>query len=249
MSDFSLVTFNMHKGFSGDWKKSLVLDRMRKELKTVDADIVFLQETVGEHKAHSEIHEDWPDNSQFEFIADSLWPNFAYGKNAHYDNGHHGNAILCKYPLKKWENIDVSPYPFAASRSLLHAVIELPRAANVHLVCVHLGFIGFERRNQIRTLCEHIEEKIPHAEPLIIAGDFNDWRGKANQVFDQQLGLQEAHQQIHGSYARSYPSKAPMLRLDRIYYRGLQLKDAERLAGPGWINLSDHLPISARFAL
>ena len=250
MQEFHLVTFNMHKGLSGDGRKKLVLEDMRDALAKTNADIVFLQETVGHNAAHAKRYENWPDSGQFEYIADTLWPHYAYGKNAHYDSGHHGNAILSKYALRQWDNIDVSPYPFAVSRSLLHAVIRVaPNAKPLHLICVHLGFFALERRGQIRTLCQHIDRQIPHDEPLIIAGDFNDWRGIADHEFDSQLELQEAHRDIHGAFARSFPARMPVLRLDRIYYRGLKLENVVQLKGQQWRSLSDHIPLHASFSI
>ena len=149
MSELSVLTYNMHKGFSGDGRRTFVLPRMREALAGSAADVVFLQEAQGEHRHHAASVEQWPQASQFEFIADSLWSHHAYGKNALYDHGHHGNAILSRYPLLDWENVDVSPYPFAASRSLLHGRIEIPEAGRcVHLVCIHFGFIAVERRPQ-----------------------------------------------------------------------------------------------------
>lgn len=247
MGPLHVVTYNMHKGFSGDGRRQFVLRHMREALAAVTADIVFLQETHGEHRGHARQHHDWPESSQFEFLADTLWPHYAYGKNAVYDDGHHGNAILSKYPIRRWENIQVSPYPFAASRSLLHGQIAVPGCdRDLHLVCVHFGFFGFERRSQIARLCAHIDAVIPHGEPLIVAGDFNDWSARAERHFNEALGLQEAYRSLHGRYARTYPAWAPVLPMDRIYCRGLRATSAERLAGSPWRALSDHTPLHAR---
>ena len=167
-----------------------------------------------------------------------------------YDQGHHGNAILSRWPLETWENVLVSPWPFAASRSFLHARIGLPHGAGVlHLVCIHFGFIAFERRPQVRRLCQHIEACVPHHEPLIVAGDFNDWFGRAERDFNGELGLTEAYRGLHGHYARTFPSWAPLFPMDRIYCRGLEIIGAERLGGAPWVALSDHAPLRARFAL
>lgn len=249
MSAFSILTYNMHKGFSGDGRRSFVLPRMRDALALADADVVFLQEAQGEHQRHAERVTDWPEASQFEFLADTLWPHYAYGRNALYDHGHHGNAILSRYPLLAWENIDVSPYPFAASRSLLHGVIEPPGGARLHLVCIHFGFLAAERRPQIRRLCEHIEARIPHDEALVVAGDFNDWWGRAERGFNSALGLREVFRALHGRHARSFPSWAPLFPMDRIYCRGVRPTAARRLAGPPWATLSDHAPLQAWFEL
>lgn len=254
MAAFSILTYNMHKGFSGDGRRSFVLPRMRDALALADADVVFLQEAQGEHQRHAERVADWPDAAQFEFLADTLWPHYAYGRNALYDHGHHGNAILSRYPLVAWENIDVSPYPFAASRSLLHGVIEPPGGARLHLVCIHFGFIAAERRPQIRRLCEHIEARIPHDEALVVAGDFNDW-GKQLVPIMAECGL---HSECQSAAHFTYPARLPLAQLDHVYSRGLhrvrqfvpQLDSVVRSTGiRSWSRLSDHLPLVAEFEL
>ena len=250
MSELSVLTYNMHKGFSGDGRRTFVLPRMREALASSAADVVFLQEAQGEHQRHAERVIEWPGASQFEFIADNVWNHAVYGQNARYDHGHHGNAILSKYPLFDSQNIDVSPYPFAASRSLLHACIEMPRSTTrVHLVCIHVGFIGIDRRPQIHRLCEHIEARIPHHEALIVAGDFNDWWGRAEREFNSALGLREVFHELHGRRARSFPSWAPLFPMDRIYCRGMEPRVATRLGGAPWRTLSDHAPLLAWFTL
>ncbi|MEZ5857162.1 MAG: hypothetical protein R3D67_21375 [Hyphomicrobiaceae bacterium] len=150
----SIVTYNIHKGFSGI-NRRFVLPRMRTALADSGADIVFLQEAQGAHDRHAVRHPAWPQSPQFEFLADRLWPHFAYGKNAIYDNGHHGNAILSRYPFNDWENIPVSRYRLPASRSLLHGRLSVPGASShLHVICVHFGFLGPERRSQIQLLNE-----------------------------------------------------------------------------------------------
>ena len=247
VTELSVVTYNIHKGFSS-LNGRFVLPRMRTALAESGADIVFLQEALGEHQRHATRHAGWPDDSQFEFIADSIWPHFAYGKNAIYDEGHHGNAILSRYPFESWENIPDFPYPLQASRSLLHACLAVPGSdRRLHVVCVHFGFLGRERRSQVRLLTERIAEHVPADEPLIVAGDFNDWSGLA--VSQSRLGLTEAFQTLNGNHARTFPAWAPMLPMDRIYCRGLVPVAAKRLTGAPWSMLSDHNPLQAWFRL
>ena len=52
--------------------------------------------------------ENWPDTTHYEFLADTMWSDFAYGRNAVYPQGHHGNAVLSRYPIEHYENRDVS---------------------------------------------------------------------------------------------------------------------------------------------
>ena len=43
--------------------------------------------------------------------------------------------------------------------------------------------------------------------------------------------------------ARTYPSLVPWLRMDRLYLRGFEVRQADVLRGPGWARLSDHSPL------
>lgn len=248
MSDANLkiLTYNIHKGFSS-MNRRFILHAIREALRNVDADIIFLQEIHGERHIPGKQFDDWPSNSQFEFLADSIWHHYAYGKNAIYRSGHHGNAILSKYPFIEWENIDVS-FMKTASRSLLHGTVEVPGVSEkLHVICVHLGLFGIERTKQLSTLVKRIDSHVPHDEPLIIAGDFNDWRGKAEHHLSHELGVSEVFRMAHGRYARTFPAWLPVLTMDRIYSRGLDVVSCEQLHGQPWRKLSDHIPLCAEF--
>lgn len=226
-----------------------VLHSIKDALRFIDADIIFLQEIHGERMISGRRFDDWPTNSQFEFLADSIWDHYAYGKNAIYRSGHHGNAILSKYPFVEWENIDVS-FMRSASRSLLHGTIEIPGSGQkLHIICVHLGLFGREREKQLTTLAKRIDSHVPHDEPLIIAGDFNDWRGRAESHLNDRLGVSEVFVQSHGRHARTFPAWLPILAMDRIYSRGLDIIACQQLHGHPWRKLSDHIPLLAEFGL
>lgn len=239
-----VLTYNIHKGFNAG-NRSFVLHKIKTALQSTNADVIFLQEIQGDHNIRSNQYHNWPDECQLEFLADEIWPHHAYGKNAIYDAGHHGNAILSKFPFVSWENIDVS-YMKSASRSLLHGVIQ-PTSFTVplHVICVHLGLFGFERQRQLIKLAQRIEAHVPHEEPLIIAGDFNDWRGNAEKYLTRDLGLSEVFKSEAGKYARTFPAWMPMLTMDRIYCRGLKINHHQRLHDKPWRGLSDHLPLMA----
>jgi endonuclease/exonuclease/phosphatase family metal-dependent hydrolase len=250
MSDtsFKILTYNIHKGFSAG-NLRFILHDIRDSLRLIDADMLFLQEIHGERTISKNRFDDWPNNCQFEFLADEVWSHHAYGKNAIYKSGNHGNAILSKYPFIEWENIDVAIMK-SASRSLLHGTIQIPDSLKkIHVICVHLGLFELERERQIRTLSKRINTHVPSDEPLIIAGDFNDWRGRAEHYLHEDLGVTEAFKSSHGSYARTFPAWLPILSMDRIYFRGLRLVDCSHLHGQPWQRLSDHIPLLAEFSL
>lgn len=226
-----------------------MLERMRQVLEIVDADLVFLQEVLGAHSGHAQKVAKWPEASQFEYLADRLWPHFAYGQNAVYSAGHHGNAILSKHGFTFFENIDISTHKFER-RGLLHAAVKMPGATcELHLICLHLDLTEFGRRKQIFELCDRVNSHVPASAPLIVAGDFNDWRHQTGRLLEERLELTEAHKALHGTYARSFPSLFPLLRLDRIYCRHLQPVASDALTGKPWSELSDHTPLFAEFSL
>jgi len=247
-TELSILTYNIHKGFSAG-NRHFVLPRLRETLIQADADILLLQEVQGEHKQHEITQSGWPDNSHAEYIAEGVWPHIAYGKNARYHLGDHGNAILSKHPIISWENINVSALSWA-SRSLLHSVINLPDInEDLHIICIHLGLMNLERKQQIRILSERIEAHVPDNAPLIIAGDFNDWSEKAEKHFSEQLNLQETHHTLHNRHARTFPAWLPMLKMDRVYYRKVKPISCERPRYNLWRRLSDHVPLIAKFEI
>lgn len=239
-STLRIATFNIHKGVTS-FNARLVLHEQRELIRRMQADIVFLQEVRGEHVRHRHLFH----GSQPEYLADSIWQDFAYGKNAVYPAGHHGNALLSKYPIIKWENEDISAHA-SEQRGMLHCEIAVPGwEQNLHCVCVHLGLFARWRRRQLFALRERIESLVPHDAPLIIAGDFNDWRMRAGHILADSLQLNEVFEHVRGKPARSFPSLLPMFRLDRIYARGFYIQHAQIHGGPAFARVSDHAALSA----
>ncbi len=245
LNKLHIATYNIHKGFS-HFKRRMTVHQLRDNLRTLGADIIFLQEVVGQHKGHAERFEDWPSAPQHEFLADSVWTDFAYGKNAVYDEGHHGNAILSRYPIVRWNNVDVSAHRFE-SRGLLHCEISIPAwSENLHCICVHLGLFKRGQSLQLQALEQHIEQLVPKHAPLVIAGDFNDWRELASGILVRRLNLSEVFELTGGRVARSFPSALPLFRLDRIYVRGFHVENAQVHQGRPWSRISDHAVLSAK---
>ncbi len=245
----SLITYNIHKGF-GLGKVRFLLPKMREALSTLNPDFVFLQEVQGEHRRREKRINAWPDLPQFEYIAEEIWPHFLYAKNAIYQSGHHGNAILSKYVFERFENINLSSI-HRASRSILHSQIKIgpDPQVTVHLLCVHLGLFKAERITQCQAIMQRISEAVPVHEPLLMAGDFNDWRHHLSGLLANELGIKEAFYSLKGRHARSFPAIKPALCVDRIYYRGMEVIDVQCLQGKPWRMLSDHIPLLARFEL
>lgn len=241
---FKVCTYNIHKGFS-QFNRRMVIHELRDRLRTLDVDVVFLQEVQGMNIRHEVAHADWPPHPQHEFLAHEVWHQTAYGQNAVYDHGHHGNAILSRFEIISSYNQDVSDHRFER-RGLLHCEVDLPgRATTAHCFCVHLGLTAGSRRRQMEALSERIEQIVPPDAPLLIAGDFNDWQNRAQDLLARRLGLVEVFHSGCGVVAKSFPSTMPVLRLDRIYVRGFGVIRADVHCGLPWSKISDHAALTA----
>ncbi len=236
-----VLTVNTHKGFT-PFNRRFILPELRDAVRTTGADLVFLQEVLGLHHRHALRFMDWPEVPHYEFLADEMWPEFAYGRNAVYPSGHHGNALLSKYPIAEYENLDVS-LSEAEKRGLLHCVLRLPQGVELHAVCVHFGLTEVHRRAQTQLLCERLQDRVPPDAPLVVAGDFNDWRLQAHLILAGDCGLREAFTELERQVPRTFPARWPLLPLDRVYLRNARVRRARVLSTRPWSHLSDHAPL------
>ncbi|MFK3789370.1 MULTISPECIES: endonuclease/exonuclease/phosphatase family protein [Pseudomonas] len=241
-----ILTVNTHKGFTA-LNRRFILPELREAVRSTQADLVFLQEVLGEHGRHASRLDNWPSQSQYEFLADSMWSDYAYGRNAVYPDGHHGNAVLSKFPIRQYRNLDVS-ITGPERRGLLHCVLDVPGHDEVHAICVHLSLLESHRQLQLALLCQLLES-LPGQAPVIIAGDFNDWQLRGNSILGRRNDLHEAFERHHGRPARTYPARWPLLRLDRVYLRNAGSHSPQILGNKPWTHLSDHLPLAVEVHL
>jgi len=226
------LNLNIHKGIG--WHK------LKPTFKELDAcirelgpDLIFFQEILGRQAEH--------------LVLDT-WPHYSYGQNVAHVKGHYGNAILSKFPILFSENFDLSTHHFDR-RGLLHSIAMINDELRVHFLCVHLGLFKKGRDKQLEKIVSYITSKISEQDPIILAGDFNDWTSRATMPLIDGLGLQEAFLNIHGAYARTFPAWAPVFKLDRFYCRGFEIISAERLIQQSRRFLSDHLGLTVTLNL
>jgi endonuclease/exonuclease/phosphatase family metal-dependent hydrolase len=238
-----IVTLNIHKGLS-QFNRRMVIHELRDGLGALDPDLVFLQEVQGLNQRFALRYAACPPEPQHEFLAGARWQH-VYGRNAVYDHGHHGNAVLSRFPFVSFSNEDVSDHRYER-RGLLHCVVAVPGwRRNLHCVCVHLSLHERGRSRQLEAISGRLEELASRDLPIIIAGDFNDWRHRASSIMERRLGMTEVSIARYGRAARTFPSVMPILQLDRIYVRGFKVTASQVHRGKPWSMLSDHLAVSA----
>lgn len=240
-----ILSYNIHKGFTLGNRK-FILDKIKDSIKMVEPDIVCLQEIMGETKS-SKKHPNWVSNPQFEFLADKVWQHCAYEKNAINSYGNHGNAILSKYQLTKSSNTDISSSALE-KRGVLYTKLLIPNTNGIHLFCTHLSLLKKDRIKQISQIKQIIKTHCKANEPIIFAGDFNDWDLAVHNELTK-IGFQESFNTLFKSLPKTFPSSHPFLKLDRVYFKNLKTISALALSGPPWNKLSDHLAILVEFEL
>ena len=73
-----VMTVNIHKGFTF-FNRKFILHELRDAVRLVGADVVFLQEVSGTHTTHGDKFKNYPQTPHYEFLADSIWPDFLTG--------------------------------------------------------------------------------------------------------------------------------------------------------------------------
>ncbi len=239
------MTYNIHKGFNWNQRKYL-LSNMKELVNFSKAQIVCLQEVVGLNHAYKE--KGYID-SQLEYFADMTWPHFSYAKNSVQASGHHGNSILSEFPITNWSQKNISTN-LCEQRGILFCQIIVPTEYTglpdviLNILCVHLDLFSKGRNQQYEMIYNYVLNlNLLDTDPLIIAGDFNDWNLQSNLFFENKLNMTESYHFAHKIHAKTFPSFWPQLALDRIYVKNLRILGAEVLKNNNIQNPSDHLPV------
>ena len=235
--ELTLVSYNIHSGIGTDGLFDL--GRVGEVLREVNADIIALQE-VGDYRGVT------PREDQPEHLADLLGLHVAFGPNVVRHGRRYGNAILTRLPILKSKNYDLS-VGRREPRGALRCDLDLGHGRQLHLFCLHLGLSMRERRRQESLLLSaDILRDAVRSDPVMVCGDFNYWGSGAvpglvrKAIHDVALEL--------GSPVRTYHSRFPVLRLDRIFVdSGVKPLSLQAHRTPLSAVASDHLPLVLRF--
>lgn len=241
---FIITSYNIHKGMS-PLNRRVKMREIAAAIESITPDVLCLQEVQGQNLKRVMRYNEFPDQSQHEWFGEYLNLQNSYGKNSEYNHGHHGNAVLSRFPLDPKHNVNITVNRLE-QRGVLHCEIQPPNGERpIVVLCAHLNLLQHDRAKQYQAITEYVNEVINQSCPLVLAGDFNDWRKRSCELLGNRLNMQEVFIERHGKLPATFPAKMPMLCLDRIYVRNLSVKRAWVHTGSPWSQLSDHLPISA----
>lgn len=217
-----IASYNVHACVGTDGRKDA--SRIVGVIEELDCDTVGLQEV----------------DYRLDFIAQRLRMQAVPGLTLLRHDGPYGNALITRRRVLAVRRLGFT-YSGREPRNALDVDLEVA-GETVRVIVTHLGLWPAERRYQVKKILE-VLRATPPSERVIVLGDINEWMplGRPLRWMHALLG--------HSPAERSFPSRWPLLALDRVWARprhALLALKAHRSALAAVA--SDHLPVKALVA-
>lgn len=232
-----IMTFNIQHCL--DYKNRVIdFDIFADFIKKHSPDVCGLNEVRGEGPA-----KDYTD--QTNILGDKTGLNRYFGEAIKVNKtSPYGNAILSCYEIRSAETIKI-PDPILKTepvshetRCIIKAVINID-GKDICFLVTHMGLAKKERKNAVKSICGILDST---DLPVILMGDFNAEPDDA--VFEPiRERLSDAQNKSDNAEIKTYPSDKPEVKIDYIFYRGLECINSHTITEV----CSDHLPIIAEF--
>lgn len=200
-------------------------ERIAAILETFNADFIALQEV--EDRMYGGMTVD-------QFFPERLGMHAYRGTTLQRGDAAYGNLLLARHAATSFQPHDIS-VPRAEPRGAIEACFNVG-GCQLRLFATHFGLRSAERLAQTRQLLSAIDGG--DADINVLAGDFNEWRPRSRplRLLRGTLGP--------GSRARTFPSRIPMIALDRIYVAPTEaVVDMRAVTTAACRLASDHLPL------
>jgi endonuclease/exonuclease/phosphatase family metal-dependent hydrolase len=222
-----LATWNVHGlvGSDGRWGPDRVID----VLSEIGPDLVALQEVDARPCNGSDPH-------PLDVIAENLDATAVAGPTLGTPGNDYGNAVLSRFPIIEKHRHDLSR-PGVEPRGAVDVRVRLD-ARVLRFVAVHLGLRRAERVAQVQRLVADLQPLSEGADIVAVAGDLNAWwpRAREARIIERAVGPSPE--------PRTFPSRRPLFRLDRIFIRPLSAVVDWGVGNDARIRAaSDHLPV------
>lgn len=231
--EVTIASYNIHKCIGNDG----VFDplRIKNVILQLDADIVVLQEAdarFGEREGLLDL--------DYLHLMGGYRSIFSPNRDSR-SHGWHGNVVL--YRNSVVNHVHQLRLPGLEPRGALIVDFGIG-AASFRLLAVHLGLLRRSRKKQVEAI---IEAADPHPlRHVIVIGDMNEWRLERRSA----LELFKSHFVEISAQLPSYPSRYPVLPLDRLFVsHGLRVESLSVVDTPLTRIASDHLPVNAKISI
>ena len=234
---FRVMTYNIHHGEGLDGKVDL--QRIANLIKREQADIVALQEV--DKGVQRTARRDCPAE-----LAALTGMTCVFSNNFHFQGGEYGNAVLTRFPIKRWTNRHYQMLRPGEQRGLLQVVLDVHGRELVFLN-THIDYRA-DDAERLLNAAEILELVKPFKlQAMILCGDFNDTPGsrtydKIGQAFTDTWAVAGTGDGF------TIPAEQPRKRIDYIWLGKDSAIDVLRL----WVpqsEASDHLPVVGEFRL
>jgi endonuclease/exonuclease/phosphatase family metal-dependent hydrolase len=225
--EFTVATYNVHRWTGINGRSRPDAARAGFVISELDADVIALQEVLRPFNGEDPL----------EILAETLRLHIAFAATRVHKRGELGNAILARWPIAGVSMVDLS-FSRLERRVAVAAQFQC-ETGMLDVVATHLALGDRTRHRQVRSLLDHPQLR---DRPTVLLGDMNAWRKcPATRALDDEL---TSHH--NRAWPPSFPSARPVLALDRIYTRGVEVLDIGAHASRAARRASDHLPIVAR---
>jgi endonuclease/exonuclease/phosphatase family metal-dependent hydrolase len=218
-----IASYNVHSCCGTDGKRDAL--RIAQVIEECGCDTIGLQEV----------------DYRLEYIAQKLGMQAIPGLTLERHDGPFGNALLTRRKVLAVRRLGFT-YSRREPRNALDVDLEVA-GETVRVIVTHLGLWPAERRYQVRKILQLIRET-PTCERVLVLGDINEW-----------LPLGRPLRWMHGLFGhspaeRSFPSRWPLVALDRVWVRPRHALLALKAHRTPLAQLaSDHLPVKAIVAI
>jgi endonuclease/exonuclease/phosphatase family metal-dependent hydrolase len=215
-----VMTWNVHGTFN--LNPNFDLEAVCSIIRKWSPDIVALQEVDSRGRT----------DNVFGQLADTVGDYRVEARSIVTQDGDYGQVLLSRWPFACEPRVTDVSYQEKEPRRAIAARVRAP-LGEVTVVATHLGLSIYERYAQAQALAALVD-----APRTVVIGDFNDW------FWVKSVRRTLASRCPVRTQLRTFPSRFPMLRLDRIYatpsgtiMKAWTDKEARRC--------SDHLPVLA----
>jgi len=225
-----VATYNVHR-WGGRTGRTLVPAHAAHVIRELNADILALQEVLLP----------WGATNPLNRLAVALDMKVIFGATRPHRHGLLGNALLARWDAHHTEQLPLSKTRWEYRGAVL-GCYQPWEGLELSVIATHLALSARARHAQVRWLLTH---PCLQRGPVVLLGDLNAWRPtQATRELARTLEVP-----LRRAWPRTFPAAAPLLALDRIYTRELNVVKLQVHSTPAARRGSDHLPVIAHVAV
>lgn len=232
-----VMTYNIHHGAGLDGKVDLA--RIAELIKQERADIVALQEVDKgvRRTARRDLTAE---------LASLTGMTGIFSNNFHFQGGEYGNAVLTRFPVKRWSNHHYQMLRTNEQRGILELVLDV-QGREVVFMNTHIDSRPDDAERWLNVGEMETLIRKHGGKPVILCGDFNTPpKGRVYERLTQTF--QDAWTKVGQGEGFSFPANGANRRIDYIWFTCPEALTPRKI----WLpqsEASDHLPLVAEFEL